>query len=203
MSTFGLPIKISDAVLARAEKIWRDMPRTLRGEDDERHYLSFLQLFGEILPRDRLEEMWVEDVLDLTWNSDRLRRLKIALLNVHAYLGLERILRPLIGPTDAVALANNWHSRDEAAIKQVDEVLASAELTMDAVMAETLALRLLEVERIDRMLADQLAGRSATLHEIERHRAAVARNLRRAVDQVEDAEFKVLDDASAGSKKVA
>src|SRR5262249_34064220 len=61
--------------------------------------------------------------------------------------------------------------------KRVDELLASAGLTMDAVMAQTLCTYLDEVERIARMIASAEARRDAIVHEVELHRAR--RGLRR------------------------
>jgi IS30 family transposase len=63
---------------------------------------------------------------------------------------------------------------------------------MDAVMARTLGLKIHEIERIDRMTMAAEARRNAILREIERHRATFARTLRRAVEDVEDADFKVV-----------
>ena len=70
--------------------------------------------------------------------------------------------------------------------------LAAAGLTMDAVMARTLALKIHEIERIDRMAMAAEARRNAILREIERHRATFAGTLRRTVEDVEDADFKVV-----------
>ena len=61
--------------------------------------------------------------------------------------------------------------------------------SMDAVMAQTLAKKLDDVERIDRMLANAEARRHLVLREIDRHRAAVAARLRDATEQIEDASF--------------
>ena len=72
----------------------------------------------------------------------------------------------------------------------VDAALAAAGLTMDAVMAQTLALKIDEVERIDRMIAGAEARRNVALREIDRHRATLAAALRQAADEVLDAEFK-------------
>ena len=60
-----------------------------------------------------------------------------------------------------VHLARAWAARDKAAIKRVDELLASAGLTMDAVMAQTLCTYLDEFERIERMIARAQARRGA------------------------------------------
>jgi hypothetical protein len=74
----------------------------------------------------------------------------------------------------------------------VDAMLVSAGLSMDAVMAKTLELRIAEIERIERMIASAEVRRSLVLREIERHRAGFAQNLRRTIENVEEAELKLI-----------
>jgi hypothetical protein len=102
------------------------------------------------------------------------------------------ILGPLLDWSFTDRIARQWALREEEAVAKADAVLAAAGLTMDAVTARTLALRIDEVERIDRMTMAAEARRNAVLREIERHRAAFARTLRRAVGDVEEAEFTVI-----------
>jgi hypothetical protein len=61
---------------------------------------------------------------------------------------------------------------------------------MDEVMAQTLAVVLPSVERFDRMLASAEARRDSALRELGRHREALAAALRRATENIEDAEFE-------------
>ena len=60
---------------------------------------------------------------------------------------------------------------DPAAIKTIDEGLASTGLTMDAVIAQTLSVKIDDIERIDRMIMTAEARRNAVLREVDRHRA--------------------------------
>ena len=63
--------------------------------------------------------------------------------------------------------------------------------------------RIDEIERINRMtmLAEQ--RRDSILHEIDRYRLDFSQRLRRAVDEVEDAEFKVIEPQSATQEGTA
>jgi hypothetical protein len=187
-------------IVASSDQAFTFTPPCLYGESEETQRGYFTEIFVEIKPQCFLEDEWTLDIFDFTWTCWRLRHLKVALLNAAAYRGLEKLLVPLIGPNDAGTLAKNWNLCDQAAVEKVNELLASANLSMEAVMAETLSLRLLEVERIDRMIADALAGRAATFREIERHRTALARQLRQAIGKVEDAEFKEISAPAGGSK---
>jgi hypothetical protein len=106
-------------------------------------------------------------------------------------------LKPLVCEEEAENLADDWAEGQKRAIKKVDKLLASAGLTMDAVMAETLAINLDAIERIDRMIAAAEARRHDILREIERHRATWDQSLRRSAQQAEDVEFKVVEDKSS------
>ena len=99
----------------------------------------------------------------------------------------------MIGWTDAPNLAEAWAARQRSAIKRVDKLLASAGLTMDAVMAQALSLKLDDIERIDRMIATAEGRRNAILREVDRHRSTWGQNLRQAVQQIEGAEIKVIE----------
>ncbi len=160
------------------------------------------ELIVELKPKGVLEQQWVEDVFDHTWNLWRYRNLKTALLNAAAYQGLQRILTPLIGPTDAVALATQWHAKDANAIREVDDILSSAglsgALSAEAVMAQTLAIKLPEIEAIDRLIAEKEGQRNAALRELERHRALLGQEVRRAIERVEDVEFTPVDERDGG-----
>jgi hypothetical protein len=67
------------------------------------------------------------------------------------------------------------------AARRVDTLLKAAGLARDAVTAQTLALHIDGVDRIDRMIMLAEARRAAALQEIERHRASLAQGLRRAL----------------------
>jgi hypothetical protein len=106
--------------------------------------------------------------------------------------GLKQILRRMIGEDQAEQLADDWATRRPRAVKNVNRLLESAGLTIDAIQAETLVMQLEAIERIERLEATAEHRRNAILHEIERHRASFASSLRRATDQVGDAAVDVM-----------
>ena len=61
---------------------------------------------------------------------------------------------------------------------------------MEHIIAEALADRIEDIERIDRMIASAEQRRSAMLREVDRHRASLAARLRLASDDVVQAEFE-------------
>ena len=158
-------------------------PPVITGEDPD----EFLELLDRVREDAKPNGIFVRDSVDLLWEIRRLRRLKASLLQAAAHKGLKKVLEPLVARFDAETLADNWARRRPSAIAKVDKVLAAAGLNLDAVMAEALALRLDDIER---MIASQEARFEAALREIDRHRAVLADALRGAAAEIEEAEFE-------------
>jgi hypothetical protein len=164
--------------------------------------------FEELLERAReilksagiIEEMWVRDVVNLEWENLRDRRLKSNLLQASQYAGLERVLTPITGMAEAEELSLRWAKRDPTAVAQVDQLLASAGLGMDAVMAETFAARMRELDCMERMIASREARRAEALRELARHREASAARLKDGIKKVEDAEYEDIEPQDAAPK---
>ncbi|HMF06873.1 MAG TPA: hypothetical protein VKE72_07665 [Methylocella sp.] len=178
-------------------------PPLFEAEDTAAYDELLVRISGTVKPADIFEEIWVRDIVDLVWEAFRLRRLKAHLMTAVAHKGLSEILEPLIGWKDARNLAEAWAARERSAIKQADELLASAGLTMDAVMAQSLSLKLNDIERIDRMIAAAEMRRNAILREIDRHRTTWGQELRRAAQQAEEAGFKLIEAQSDKTKTAA
>jgi len=161
---------------------WIGPPPLFKGEDAAAYDELSARIAGAMNAVDIFDEIWAGDIVDCDWTVFRLRRLQVNLMTATAYEGLQKILDPLVEPyRDVVHLARAWAARDKSAIKRVDELLASAGLTMDAVMAQTLCTYLDEFERIERMIASAEARRGAILYEVELHRGR--RRLWRAARQ--------------------
>ena len=186
----------SPAALTRTPCLALLGPRPLiDGEDGTNYDVILERISADVAPADFVEEIWVRNVVDLVWDSVRLRRLKSQLLHAAAHQGLERVLTPLLGWLSADKLSGKWASGDEEAISQVEALLGRAGLTIDDVMAQTLAARIDDVERIDRMVIIAEARRDAVLREIRSRRLAFGQALRRAGEAI-DAEF---EDVAPGS----
>src|SRR5258708_15757297 len=68
-------------------------PRPLiDGEDGTNYDVILERISADVAPADFVEEIWVRNVVDLVWDSVRLRRLKSQLLQAAAHEGLERLL---------------------------------------------------------------------------------------------------------------
>jgi hypothetical protein len=198
------PIKVvADVGPRETRDFFGDAP-LIRGEDPAAYQSLLTRVSAAVQPKDVFEEMWMRDVVDLAWEVFRWRRLKVNLLQAAAYEGVKLFVEPFFEPgylaqddddDEARELSRRWARREPEALQQVGEFLAAAGLTMDAVMAQTLAVKMDSVERIDRMLANAEARRDAALREIDRHRDAFAAALRRAAEEPQDAEFREIGPA--------
>jgi hypothetical protein len=167
--------------------------RPLFAGEDAAAYDSLLGRMSDVVkPADVLEEIWLQDVVDLSWEVAKLRRMKAELLSSSAHRGLRKVLDALLGWKESQDLTARWAGKDPDAVKLVAKSLAGAGMTMDTVMAQTLAASINEVERIDRLTAAAELRRNVMLHEIADYRAVFAAHLRRATSGIEDAEFKVV-----------
>jgi len=126
------------------------LPPLYEGEDTDLYHKLLSRVSSVINARDILEQVWVQDLADVGWEVRRLHRLKAGLMTANAYKGLKEVLGPLVGSPKADNLSKAWAARKPEAIEAVTKLLASAGLTIDAVMAQTMAVMLNEVERIDR-----------------------------------------------------
>ena len=140
------------------------------------------QVTAAVNPADMLETMFVHDVVNHEWEVRRLRRYKAELLHASAYRGVRTVLTTCLGWQEAKALAEAWRERKPAALNKVDQILAGHGLSTDTAFAETLVIRLAEIERIDRLLTVAEKRKTTALREMDRHRAACAALLRQALE---------------------
>jgi hypothetical protein len=127
----------------------------------------------------------------------------VNLIAAATHEGVQAVLEPMVGYVAAHSFAEQWARREADAIKEVNEQLASANLSMDAVMAQALAGKLNEIERIDRVTMNAEVRRNAILREVDRHRASLGQSLRRASDEVEDAQFEEIKAPQITDRKAA
>jgi hypothetical protein len=176
-------------------------PPLVAGESAAGYERLLAQICETLQPADMLEQIWTRDIVDLSWEVFRLRRLKASLMWVAAYEGMREVLVPLCDYPDDVA--KGWATRREAAVQLAEGALADAEFTIHAVTARTLSVRIGDFERIDRMTAAAEARRNAALRQIDRHRAGFALRLRRAVQHIEQDIERDIEPAVADAEVVA
>jgi hypothetical protein len=145
-------------------------------------------------PRDAVEEFLLRDVIDLTWEILRLRRVKAGTIKASMSDGVKKVLGNVGHDwSETNSLSEDWAGGDKRARGEVDTILAKAGLTMEEVTAKTFESKIDVFERIDRMSASAEARRNNALREIDRHRETVGTAARKAIDEVEDVEFREVD----------
>jgi hypothetical protein len=170
---------------------WAGEPGLILGEDRQGYDELLAQVSRALAPRNVMEDVWIRDVVDLVWDIFRLRRIKANLLRVRARNAIREVISPLV--RDSWDLADKWSARDANAVSLVEAALKRAGLSMDTVMAATLREEIDHVAQIEAMIAHAEVRRGAALREIERYRANLAENLRRAIAHVDNSDPHAAD----------
>jgi hypothetical protein len=152
-------------------------------------------LYSGLEARDAIEDLLIRDVIDLSSEVLRRRRVKSSILKASTTHGVQEMLNDLgqgdgqhYGYTER--LGRSWAGGDKSARREVARVLKMAELGTDEVTAKTLESRLDSFERLDRLMASAEARRNNVLRELDRHREALGAVTRQAIEEIEDADFQ-------------
>jgi hypothetical protein len=89
--------------------------------------------------------------------------------------------------------AQKYVQRESNAVTIVHMALAGANTNIDDLMANKICDMFDTIERIDRLITIAENRRNSSLHEIDRHRTALAKALRCTIQDVEDAEYQVIE----------
>ncbi len=166
------------------------VPPLLPGERKADFLALAESLVAAAEPEDAIEDILVRDVIDLTWEILRLRRLKSGLLTVSFGDGLKPVLMTIgYDFFEGQSLSKGWMAGQNKAQQAIRKALLKANLTEEDVTAQTMDIKLDSIERLDRMLASAEARRNNALREIDRHRETLGVAARRAVEEAEDVPF--------------
>jgi len=212
---------ISESEVRSPERFFGPSP-LLPGEDAKSYAALQDSILRAIKPTDIVEQIWVHDVVDYTWQIWRWRKLKNRLTLDEIPNQLEKVLGPLVNEyilapgyrgletfiyqtdsgkciTAGYKLAQKWAIGDSEATKKIEGLLETQNLSMEAITARAIATILDRVDRIDRAILNAEGWRNSILREIDRRKATFAQKLRSAVDKIEDAEFETIEKESEGS----
>jgi hypothetical protein len=179
-------------------------PPLLEGEDLAGYNELLARITAAVKPADIFEEIWVADIVHLTWEVARWRRLQQHLIKASTHTGVQAVMGPMqTEPGEALSLSLGWASGRARVINKVKNRLASANLTVDAITALTVAKKISEIEHINHWTMNAEMRRNAALREIERHRATFGKALRSVSDNVVDAEFEPIEAPQIEGQKAA
>lgn len=143
----------------------------------------------ELKPQGVVEQMYVADIAQLTWEIIRLRRCKAGIINVASLQALEELLTQLLWvPGDwvedkAKRLARMWFL-DQADKKQVKQLLKNFQLDETAIEAEAVRRTIDQLEQIERLLASSESRRNKALRRIAEYRGSLGRQLQDSSDRI-------------------
>ena len=201
-------------------------PPLLEGEDTAAYEEMLTRVSSAVRPSDFIDKILVRDCVDLTWEIFRWKRVKTNLLASALLTELEDILVPLIRKRSASGektesapkllsfapsppspermraskLVKKWAMGDPAAVERVNKLLSSANVTMDTVMTKAFMGVFDHIERIDRFIAIAEERRNKILREIDRRRSTFANSLRETVQDIDEAEYEIIESKNVTSK---
>ena len=165
-------------------------PAPLLEGEDRAAYIGLLEeVRRQVVPKDAIEKIYVRDVVDLTWELMRSRRIKVALLHKGQVRAVQQLTSSENWPgLDADA---KWSVRTAAAESFADgmKVLAKYGVTLQDINAHAFAAERETLLLLDQNMMQVEARRNFALREIERRRASFGRRLGGIISEVE-AEFK-------------
>ena len=109
-------------------------PPLLPGEGEADYVNLIARVVAVARPRDAIEEFLTRDVIDLTWEIFRLRRVKTGILKASINTGVERVLDGLGYGQDQTydytkRLGQSWASGDKKSRKEVMAALSARRVT--------------------------------------------------------------------------
>jgi len=153
-------------------------PPLLQGEDAAAYHELAARIYGAIAPTDAIEELWARDVVDLFWDSLRLRRLRTKLIAGSRRSALNYLCFKLTGRFLGDSMLAGWVEGDDEATRLVSAILGAAGLDDEAITAEATRQEIFGLEKIDRLILQRDACRNTALRELDRRRDARAKLLR-------------------------
>jgi hypothetical protein len=146
----------------------------LQGEKRADYERLRAAVIAEMKPADLMEKIWTDDIIYLQWEIIRFRRAK------------GNYLRHLASPD----LCSGFNLKLDEKGSHMD-------------LAKGVAKNIHTLEQLERTIALMEQRRNAAYYQAEEHRANLGNRFRQAITQVEDAEFRELDDQPTGQRGAA
>jgi chorismate-pyruvate lyase len=164
---------------------FRATPVVLMSESAEEYLALHKKLIDEIHPRGLIEAVYVEEIADLVWDIQRLRKFKITIIILATRRSLVNILMELLthhGKIKVDTLAKNWFSEDEdeaaAAKEEVRKILQRSNLDESVIEAEAVKLVADQLDWLDKNLAAASSRLEKSLRFVKSYRADFENDLR-------------------------
>jgi hypothetical protein len=103
----------------------------------------------------------------------------------------------------AEELVNEYVRHESGAVALIDDLLAKAGMTIDALIVPHLEKQLEYIERVDRLTTIAETRRNASLREIDRRRSALGEKMRRSMQEIEQGELTLIEATTGKGKDAA
>jgi hypothetical protein len=167
-------------------KIFEESTCLLPGENRQQFEIIRKMVINDIRPKTNLEWLWVLDLIELSWEVLRYRRMKEKILEIHRVDAIASILRQLDGvgmPSQRQAFVQSCSRRssmewreDPTAASEIEARLAAGGFDTAAVNAEVFLLAQASFDFFDRLMQSAQSRRINLLREIKVHRVLESRN---------------------------
>jgi hypothetical protein len=170
------------------------MPPVLISESAHEQRRIHRALEQEIRPNGIIEKMYVADIAANIFDTLRLRRAKVGIINASFREALQRVLRELLeaaGPgrsyssfqEEANTLALGWFTDDKSK-RQVLEMLSWVHLDESVIEAEAIRRRSSDLESLDSLLASLELRRNRALACVAEYRESLAERLNQSANRI-------------------
>ena len=103
----------------------------------------------------------------------------------------------------AEELVKEYGRRESGAVALIDDLLARAGMTIDALIVPHLKEQLQWLERVDRLTTIAETRRNASLREIDRRRSALGEKMRQSIQEIEQRELTLIEPTTGKGKDAA
>ncbi len=139
-------------------------------------------------PTDAIETVWLQDFIDNTWEAQRLKKMKFAIIQMGRRDAVRRLIKEYsqgeFSEGESYALALRWSEGNSSATDFVAVLIKKYELGEAAVMVRAMENSLPTLERIEKLIATHNYRRDASLRELEKRRDILAKRAREFVENL-------------------
>jgi hypothetical protein len=170
----------------------------VEGEDPNLYEELLGRVGAAVGPQDIIDWLLVKDVVALTWQIHRSRRQRDGLVRFARREAMERLLKIAYPESDqllddgeslAKGLVTDWFEGEKETKKAVDIILKEAGLSLNDVAVQALSIKAEELDRLDLQNEGYEHRRDTILQQIERRRRGWSKVVKRASEEIIDAEF--------------
>ncbi len=167
-----------------------NLPRLplIKGENLAEYENFQVSSIAYVKPTNIIENIWLQDFIDYTWEAQRVKNLKTSLMQSKMKDAVKRIVYEYVeGAVDlrqAERVAMEWSKGDVAAVEFVDGLITEHGLGESVILAKALEGNLTTIERIDKLIASYTYRRDAALRELEKRRDVLAKRAREVAENL-------------------